>query len=58
MGHLGQDRETHGQRQNTIAQHEDLLHLDAKLDAAQHGFAKRRPAKSAADILVRPNLTI
>src|SRR6516164_5834322 len=29
MGHLGQDRETHSQRQSTIAQHKDLLPSDA-----------------------------
>jgi PBP1b-binding outer membrane lipoprotein LpoB len=41
MDHLGQDRETHGQRQSTIAQHGDLLDMNTTLDGARQTSAKK-----------------
>src|ERR1700694_6036025 len=56
MDHLGQDRETHGQRQSTIAQHGNLLHSDATAPQCTAEIREEDPAGYAADILVRPNL--
>jgi hypothetical protein len=52
---VGQDRETHGQRQSTIAQHGDLLDSDTRLDSAL-GDPRGRPCRYADGILVRSNM--